>query len=456
MDYAEFLKTKRVASAPAGFEPAGPISPRLKPFQSDIVRWALRRGRAAVFAGCGLGKTLMELEWAAHVADHTGRDGLILAPLAVTGQIAREADKFGYEVTVCRTPADQRPGVNVTNYERIHHFDPSDFGFIAADEASILKAYDGATKKQIIAFARSIPYRLAATATPAPNDLIELTNQAEFLDVMSTKEIVALFFTQDGNSSSKFRLKGHAVDAFWAWMASWAVAVRTPSDLGHSDDGYVLPPLDVRTIVVGSKPLDGYLIPTEAVGLAEQRKARRATIGDRVKECVDLVNASEGPFLVWCDLVAEADAIQKAIPDSRGVHGSDSLESKERTLSAFVDGSLRVMASKPSVAGLGLNLQHCNQMAFVGLSNSFEQVYQATRRCWRFGQTRPVTCWHVVSEAEGAVKANLERKERQYDEMFASLVSHMKGLSLGRSERDITPYVPSKPIAVPTWMEQSR
>lgn len=440
-DYQSFLASKRVTIAPSGFEvETADTHSMLFPFQQAIVRWALHRGRAAIFADCGLGKTPMQLAWASHVHRHTGRDVLILAPLAVARQTQREGDKFAVPVTVCRTQADVRPGVNIANYEMLPHFDREAFGGLVLDESSILKAFDGTTRKAITEFGRVIPFRLACTATPAPNDLIELTNHAEFLDVMSGKEIIALFFTQDGNTTHAWRLKGHAREDFWRWMALWSVAVRKPSDLGFSDEGFVLPSLRHYQHEVESAPLDGHLFATEAQTLQERREARRLSLADRVALAAALVNASDEPWVVWCNLNAESEALAKAIPDAIEVTGSDSPEHKEAALLGFSRGEHRVVVSKPTIAGFGLNWQHCARMVFVGLSDSYEQLYQATRRCWRFGQTRPVDVHLVTAESEGAVVKNIQRKEQQAEEMFASIVSHMAGLSLGKAERDEMTY----------------
>lgn len=439
--YEAFIARKRIAVTASGFEiDAGTTNPMLKPFQSAIVRWALHRGRAAVFADCGLGKTPMQLDWARLVHAHNGRPVLILAPLAVAAQTVREGVKFGVPVTICRSQADVRDGVNVTNYDMIDHFDRAAFGGIVLDESSILKSFNGTLRKQLTDFGRVIPYRLACTATPAPNDLLELANHAEFLEIMGGKEIIALFFTQDGNTTHQWRLKGHAKDDFWRWMALWSVAVRRPSDLGFSDDGFILPPLRHHAVELEAAPLPGRLFTSEAQTLQERQQARRSSIHDRVAEAARLVNASDEPWIVWCNLNAESQALAASIPDAIEVTGSDDRDVKEAALMDFAQGRVRVLISKPLIAGLGLNFQHCAKMVFVGLSDSYEQLYQATRRCWRFGQTRPVDVYVVTSEAEGAVVRNIHRKERQADEMFASIVKHMAGLSLGKAERDEMEY----------------
>lgn len=427
MEYDDFVQSKRAIVPPSGFDiERSAISSKLFLFQRDIVRWALRRGKAAIFADCGLGKTPMQLDWAKHVCGRTDGSVLILAPLAVSQQTRREGEKFDIPVTVCKTDADTRPGINITNYDRLHHFDPSSFAGIVLDESSILKAQFGLMRREITDFASTIPYRLAASATPAPNDLVELINHAEFFGIMSEAEIKALFFTQDGNSSNKFRLKRYAEDAFWRWMASWSVALRKPSDLGYSDDGFVLPPCTIHQHTVDLDAFQtGMLFAVEAVGLDEQRKARRASLNDRVTLAAEMVNASDEPWLVWCDLNDESNALAKAIPDAIEVVGSDSPEHKEDTMLGFSEGRYRVIVTKPSIAGWGMNWQHCANVAFVGLSHSYEQYYQAVRRSWRYGQKNKVQVHVITSVADGSVVTNIERKEKQSMEMFDRIVQHM-------------------------------
>jgi DNA modification methylase len=439
-DYQTFLAGKRRPVESHGFPVEDyEINSQLFPFQRAIVRWAIQRGRAAVFADCGLGKTPMQLEWASHIVAHTDMPVLILAPLAVAAQTAREGEKFGVPVTVCRSQADVQMGVNITNYEMLAHFDRAAFGGLVLDESSILKAFDGVTRKALTEFGRAIPYRLCCTATPAPNDLIELTNHAEFLDIMSGKEIVALYFTQDGNTTHAWRLKGHARRDFWRWLASWSVAMRRPSDLGYSDDGFTLPPLRYEQHHVAGVATNT-LFPVEALTLQERQAARRVSTPDRVAVAAEMINASDRQWIVWCNLNAESIALVKAIPGSVEVTGADSREHKERAVLDFIAGRARVLVTKPLVCGFGLNLQFCADMAFVGLSDSYEQLYQAVRRCWRFGQDRPVTVHMITAETEGAVVANIQRKERQATEMMASIVAEMAGLSLGRTERDEMTY----------------
>lgn len=442
IDYKEFLETKRVSTTESGFNVnADSLNPYLFPFQKDIVQWACRRGRAAVFADCGLGKTLMQLDWARQVFMQAYGDVLILAPLAVAAQTALEGEKFGVPVTVCKSQSDVKPGINITNYDRLHLFNADNFSGIVLDESSILKSYNGTTRKEITDFARKITYRLACTATPAPNDLMELTNHAEFLEIMQGKEIVALFFTQDGNTTHKFRLKGHAKQDFWKWLSSWCVAVRKPSDIGYDDGEFILPELKMHSITVDVDPEQiETLFAIEAVTLQERRMARRISLDDRVRITADLANNSDEQWIIWCDLNVESEALAKYIPDSVEVQGKDTSEHKERSIIDFQSGKIRVLVSKPSIFGFGMNLQNCKNIAFVGLSDSYEKFYQAVRRCWRFGQKSTVDCYMITSIQEGAIVKNIQRKEIQANDMMDSLIKHTEGMSLGRAGREEMTY----------------
>lgn len=427
MIYQDFLASKRRVFGGHGIDHPPALPSQLYPWQSAIVRWALRKGRAAIFADCGLGKTLMQLAWAHAIAAYTGRPVLILAPLAVSGQTAHEGEQFGLPVTVCQDAADVREGVNITNYERLHRFHAGAFGGLVLDESSILKAFGGELRKQITDFARTIPFRLACTATPAPNDLIELTNHAEFLNVLTGKEIIALFFVQDGNTTHEWRLRAHAHEPFYAWLASWAVAIRKPSDLGVAyDDGpFLLPPLHVHHVAVDDvSGLSTRLFASDSLTLEERRAARRGSLLPRVQQCAALVALEQAePWIVWCDLNAESQALAKAIPGAVEVTGSDDPDVKVERLTAFAEGRIRVLVTKPSIAGWGMNWQHCARVAFVGLSDSWEQYYQSIRRVWRFGQVRPVECYIIASETEGAVVRNIERKEAAAAELMQGLVA---------------------------------
>lgn len=424
MTYEQFIAGKSKYVKPCGFE-IDNLNPLLKPFQSSIVRWACRGGRRAIFAGTGLGKTFMQLEWSRHVAEHHG-PVLIFAPLAVAEQTAREAVKFGiYGVKVVTEPTDDP--IQITNYEKLHRFTPERYSGIVIDESSCLKGFDSKYRKALTEFASSIQYRLPCSATPAPNDYMELGNHAEFLGVMSATEMLAMFFTHDGGDTSKWRLKGHAKSEFWKWVASWAVAVRKPSDIGFDDTGYDLPPLNIYQHAIESGIIpEGKLFLVEAETLQERQSARRDTIEMRVAEAASLANGNTDQWIMWCGLNAESQALTKAIDGAVEVTGSDTPEHKRDAVLRFLDGKTRVLVSKSEIMGFGLNLQCCRNMAFVGMSDSFEQFYQAVRRCWRFGQDQEVNAHVITTDIEGAVVRNIERKENQAEEMMAGMVKHMK------------------------------
>lgn len=429
-DYQNFLESKLFIPPTSGIE-VDEINPKLYPFQQDLTRWALRRGRAALFCDCGLGKTPMQLEWAHHVPGNV----LILAPLAVAKQTLREAEKFGIgDIAYARTQAEVSTRLTITNYEMLEHFDASQFKGIVLDESSILKAYDGKTRTLIIETFASTPYRLACTATPAPNDFMELGNHAEFLGVMTRSEMLSMFFVHDGGETQKWRLKGHAEDEFWKWLCSWAVMMRRPSDLGYDDDGFVLPALNYHQHTIEhDEPAEGMLFPMEAETLQERIRARASTVEARVEATANLVNASDEQWLIWCNLNKEGDALEEAIDGAVQVKGSDDREFKETNLLGFAQGSLKRLVSKSTIAGFGMNFQSCSHMAFVGLSDSWEQWYQAVRRCWRFGQTKPVEVHVITSELEGAVVKNIQRKERDADRMAENMLLHMRSIN----EKDV-------------------
>jgi hypothetical protein len=452
-DYSEFLSRKSVRAKPSGFSP-GALNRKLFDWQADIVRWAAKKGKAALFEDCGLGKTPQQLEWARLVHEHADGDVLVLAPLAVSAQTKREGEKFGIPTHVCRKQEDVRSGINIANYEMLEHFDPAAFVGIVLDESSMLKG-DGPMRKAAQEFSSGIPYRLACTATPAPNDHMELGNHAEYLGVMTKTEMLSMFFVHDGGETAKWRLKGHAVQLFWEWVASWAVMIRKPSDLGYEDGAFKLPELHYHQHVVPAYWSADSLFPVEAQTMDERRRARRESLEDRVKLCAELANGSTEPWLVWCDLNDESKALAAAIPDAVEVTGSDTNHSKEQALLGFAQRDFRVLVSKPSIAGWGMNYQHCPNMAFVGLSDSWEQVYQATRRCWRFGQTREVHVHFITGEAEGAVVRNIQRKEDQAAEMAEGMVQHMKAINteeIHGTIRQTDKYFPAEPLEVPSWL----
>jgi len=428
LDYEDFVKSKRRSELATGHQP-GDLNEYLKPFQHAVVSWAVRRGRAAIFADTGLGKTIMQLSWADEVQSHTGGKVLILAPLAVSEQTIEEGSKFGIEVK--RVPLGEDvpgAGVWITNYERMDAIDFTDLHGIVLDESSILKAHDGKTRQRIITSSQGVPYRLSCTATPSPNDFEELGNQCEFLGVMTRTEMLATYFVNDTGDTGTWRLKGWGQSRFWEWMGTWAVVIRNPSDIGFDGSEYILPSPDYVEHVV-EVDQSGDLFAKPAQTMLERRKAQRDSIEARCKALADVVNAeSYEPWLIWCHLNDEAELLQSLIPGSVNVQGSDSVEVKTRGMMDFTHGKLRVLISKPKICGFGMNWQHCARMAFVGLDDSFEKFYQAVRRCYRFGQKRNVKVHLFTAENEGQILANLKRKEVQHHEMSANMIEHMKDI----------------------------
>lgn len=630
-EYSAFLAQKAISDPSTGLSDIPELPDCLFPHQHDIVKWALRRGRAALFAGTGLGKSLMELAWAQAVHQSTGKDILHLAPLAVSNQMAREAEKFGIAAQVVAKQSDCLPGTNITNYQKLEHFDLSRFGGVILDESSILKSTDGKYRTSLIEACQSIPFRLAATATPAPNDFMELGNHAEFLGVMKYTDMLATFFVHDGGSTQNWRLKGHAENEFWKWMASWAVMLRKPSDLGYPNDGYDLPPLRYHQHIVAVEYAPsmetGMLFPVQASTLSERIAARRDTVAERVSEAFSVVIGStcdklaewhgnqntpsaEGlstkptrpsasgekvkdaipngtpntcatttsetppssnerqsskprstdagarntqptpntassasdqqkngplppdakgessqntewtqpnttlslpsrggdapsaetsqsaistlttailaarsedsfaapatlasaiskmtqigliePWCIWCNLNSEQDALAKAFgPLAYSVSGSMPDDQKEAAIFDWIEGKRPIMISKPAIMGFGMNFQHCRNTIFVGLNDSFEQFYQAIRRFWRFGQTKPVNCHIIAAETEGATVANIKRKEMDADRMAAAMVRHMADLSseaVRGSVRDTPDYNPTIPVSIPSFLRSA-
>lgn len=430
---------------------ADDLNQMLYPFQRDIVRWALAKGRAAAFTDCGTGKTAMQLTWSDEVVKHRGGMVLILAPLAVAAQTVAEGVKFGVNVTLCETKDDLRPVVNITNYEKLGKFDGADFMGVVLDESSILKSFDGKERNQIIDRFGTTPFRLACTATPAPNDYMELGNHAEFLGIMSYTEMLAMFFVHDGGQTSKWRLKGHAEGVFWQWMGSWAVVMESPRDLGYEVDGYDLPELRIHEIVA-----DGAGPTQEPMTLTQRRQARRDTLEMRCQTAANLANSSDGQWLIWCDLNDESSLLHSLIHQSVEVRGSDKNEDKASRMLGFSSGENRCLVTKPSIAGFGMNWQQCHRMIFVGLSDSYEQYYQAVRRCWRYGQNQPVDVYIVISAREGTVKENIARKDADNRRMRLAMIEHTKEITkkeLGSTCRLSTPYEPKMPMVLPRWKE---
>jgi hypothetical protein len=423
VSYAQFIAAKLSRFQAVGFEPEA-IGGDLFDFQDALTRWGVRVGRCALFEDTGLGKTRQELAWSQAVLDRHGGGVLMLAPLAVAEQTVEEGERIGIKVRHVRE-ASALEGICITNYERVHKFDCSKLAGVVLDESSIIKHHDSRSFAQLTETFAHTPYKLCATATPAPNDWTELGTHAEFLGVCSRAEMLAEFFVHDAAKTQDWRLKGHARAAFWEWVSSWAAVVRNPAELGFDGTRYELPWLNVEqhTIKTESAPMPGQLFAMEASTLSERRAARRHTVTTRVRECADRVNATHGPWVVWCDLNTESEMLKAAIDGAIEVRGSQTLDEKESALNAFRHGKARVIVTKPSIAGFGLNWQHCANMAFVGVTDSYESYYQAVRRCWRFGQTRPVNVHIFSSDLEGAVVANLKRKEESAAQMAEEMVA---------------------------------
>lgn len=453
-DYAAFLESKRLVVPAAGIDvPPERLNSHLFPFQAAIVHWALRKGRAACFAGTGLGKTRIQLAWGEHAADRV----LVLAPLAVAQQTVREGERIGIPVVYARRQ-DQAPerGLTITNYELLKNFNHGLFGAVVLDESGILKAYDGKTRTALIEAFRRTPMRFCCTATPAPNDISELTNHSEFLGAMTRQEMIAAFFI-NRSAGKDLQLKRHGREAFYRWLASWGMSLEHPADLGFDQPGYDLPPLSVTPVFVevDYQPTNR-LFAERLEGVTERAHVRRATITDRVQVASEIVNGEpDEPWLIWGGLNDETEAITRAIPGAVEVTGSDRIETKIERLLSFVDGRVRVLVTKPLLAGHGLNLQHCARMLFLGLNDSFEGYYQAVRRCWRFGQHREVKVWVVLSEPERVIWENVRQKEQQAAEMRRELIRHVADweraeLSDRREERR---YRAEQPLRLPRFLE---
>lgn len=458
-DYAAFVRDKFVAHLPSGIADGYTLPDAMFPHQLAITKWALKRGRAAVFCDTGLGKMLMELAFSKAVNDHTQRPVMIHTPLAVAAQLAAEGRRFGIEATVVREAHEVTPGINIANYERLHKFDTSIFGGVVLDESGCIKHHDAKTFRALTEAYRDTPFKLPATATPAPNDWTELGTHAEFLGICTRAEMLAEFFTHDGGDTSVWRLKGHARAIFWRWVASWGAMIRKPSDLGFDDGAYNLPPLTIHEHTVDTAaPLNGMLFAMEAQTLSERRSARRGSMTERVAACVAAVNAEPNEaWVVWGDLNDECDALEAGIDGAIQVAGKDSTEVKEQRLQDFAQGKARVLVSKGSIAGYGLNWQHAARMAFVGVTDSFETYYQCVRRAWRFGQTRPVDVHLFSSSQEGAVAANLKRKERDAKEMAESMSTETHDAVfaevIGEARRETNAHDARKRVTVPSFLE---
>lgn len=454
-DYDTFLFGKSKAVDDSGFAPTW-LPDSLFAHQASLVEWSLRKGRSAILADCGLGKSLIEMVWAQNVASKTGKPVLIVTPLAVTQQFVSEGEKFGIDVT--RSVAGEATtSVVVTNYERLHLFEAARFGGVVCDESSILKSFDGIRRAEITEFMRLLPYRLLGTATAAPNDYTELGTSSEALGYLGHMDMLSRFFVNDQRTARAYkgkwrtdgawRFKGHAEIAFWRWVASWARALRRPSDLGFSDTGFALPSLTIREhLVKATTPPAGMLFDVPAIGFHEEREERRRTIAERSEKVAGLVADTRQPAVVWCDLNDEGDLLERIVPDAVQVSGRDSDDAKEEKFAAFASGDVRVLITKPKIGAWGLNWQHCNHLTYFP-SHSYEQYYQAVRRCWRFGQRRPVTVDIVGTTGSSKIRENLQRKSEQADLMFSELVSYMRdAMSVDRLDSY------TREVELPTWL----
>lgn len=452
MTYDEFLKQKSIVDVATGMTEIPELNPMMFDYQRDIVTWALKRGRACIFADCGMGKTLMELELGKHVEGNT----ILFSPLAVAKQTLNESEKFGGYDIAYSNDGTVKAKITVTNYEQVDKFNPDDFSCIIIDESSILKSY---TSKYRNEFTEkwNLKYRYSCSATPSPNDFMELGNQSEFIGAMKRTEMLSMFFVHDGGDTSKWRIKGHAQSDFWKWVCSWAVMISRPSDLGYSNDGFILPDLNIEQITVESDCADnGFLFEVQALTLQERQQARRNSIKERCAKALEIINQNpEEQWLIWCDLNSESEELKRIIPESVEVKGSDDNEHKMNSAVRFQQGTIKRLISKPQIFGWGMNYQKCHNMIFVGLSDSYELFYQAVRRSWRFGQTQQVNVYVVTAESEGAVVKNIQRKERQSEEMKREMVSNMKDINsadIRGLQRSSTSYNPSASMQMPSFI----
>ncbi len=454
MDYNEFLKKKQFTKVESGFTPTD-LNSNLWLHQPAIVNWACKRGRAAIFADTGLGKTLMQLEWANQVSQHTGKPVLLLAPLAVGVQTEREAKKFEIlSSTKYMRKWDGFTRIVITNYEQLENFDPNDYAGIVLDESSILKGQSGAYRKALTEFATNIPYRLSCTATPSPNDFMELGTQAEFLGIMSQVEMLAMFFTHDGSETQKWRLKGHGASKFWEWLATWAVVISSPADLGFDATKYELPKLSIKEQVLPSNNTET-LFAEVAQGLTGARQAKKNSVHDRVKACAGWVNSLDEPCLIWAETNEESELLTKAIDNAVEVKGSQKPEVKEDRLLGFSSGKYPILVSKAKLSGFGMNWQHACKMAFVGPTYSFEQFYQAVRREWRFGQTKPVEVRVYMTEEETGIHASMMNKmdnDKLMRREMIKVMSDAMNKEINGASQEKADYTPTNKASLPSFL----
>lgn len=455
-EYQAFLDSKQVLAPTVGFSvPRSELNSSLFPWQAKIVEWALEKGKSALFEGTGLGKTIQQGAWGDKVCSKSGGDVLMVSPLCVSSQTNREFTRFGIDSTVCRSQDDVKPGINITNYDMIQHFTPSKFKGIVLDESSKMKQRQGKTTINLIERFANTPYKLCASATPAPNSHDELGSHSEFLDVLTKAQMLAMFFEHDGGNTAKWELKGHARKPFWKFMASWAVSLNLPSDVGGDDTGFILEPLNLQEHVVKvdqSIATEGCLFRTPDMSSTGLHKELRLTAEDRARKVVELIKSNpDEQWLIWTNTDHDADVITGIMPEILEVRGSHPRWKKEAAIEGFQDGNIQYLLSKPSIFGAGLNLQCCHNCAFYGLSYSFEQVWQAIRRCWRFGQKHRVNAHLVIAETEGPVLDAQKRKQRQFEELQLGMVAAMRAEQL-QLKRSVTRYDHNMPMMVPSWL----
>lgn len=460
MTYEEFLMSKQSTIKATGFDVnTQELNKLMFDYQKAVAKWCLKKGKSAVWSGCGTGKTLIELEYGQQIYKKEKENILLVAPLAVAQQTAyQESKKFAYDVNYCRKQSEIKSGLNITNYEMIENFNPDKFGAVIIDESSILKSYNGKYRTLFIDMFQNTPYKLSATATPSPNDYMELGNHSEFTGVMTRTEMLSTFFVHDGGDTGKWRLKGHAEDKFWEWISNWAVVFDGPADLGFPSDGFELPELRIHEIMVEAERDEFYLIPKVANTLQERRQARKDSLEKRVKKAAEIANNLDEQVIIWCDMNDESKMLAKLINGSVEVKGPDKPEHKINTAMDFANGKIKAIVSKPSIFGWGMNWQNSCKSIFTGLSDSYEQWYQAVRRQWRYGQKKPVDVYIVISEEEGAVKANIERKERDAENMKQEMIKHNRKIlatEINETQRESIQYFPIEEMILPKWLRRT-
>ena len=454
MNYEEFLKTKEYTYQNTGFHiDTSELNSNLFDFQREIVKWALKKGRCALFLDTGLGKTICQLEFANQVCKHENGKALILAPLAVSRQTKQEGEKFGIEVNICRTQQDVKDGINITNYEMMQHFDPKEFCCIVLDESSILKASLGKMANDIIEIFRFTKYKLACTATPSPNDYTEFGNHCDFLNVMSRTEMLATFFINDAKEG-QWRMKRHAESKFWEWLATWAMVVKNPADIGYPDERYNLPKLNIEHVIVDSAVKSGQLLPSVAKDLSERREARKESMSARVAMVKYLMKDMDS-CLVWVDYNDESTLV-KNVCGITEVTGSDSDYVKEDRMLGFANGDIKFLVSKPSICGFGMNFQKCHNMIFCGISDSYEKFYQAVRRCYRFGQKHEVNVYVIISQRELSVLNNIKKKQAQHEKLSQEMIDRTSEIlknEIHSTMRITEEYVANQIVKIPKWVK---